>query len=130
MGLAWVRLDSNVGTHDKILSLIADPNPKRWQALSSYFIALGWSGGHGTDGLIPRSSLLFVHGTPQTARLLVTYDLWSEVGVTGWQINNYAERQQLSMVSEAKKAAQSLGGRKARCRQNHGPACGCWEGTK
>lgn len=126
MSLPWVRLDSNIGSHDKVTDLLSDPSQKKWQAAFSYTVALGWSGGHGTDGRIPKSALPFVHGTPTTARLLVTYRLWEE-GAGCWRIVNYAERQQLAIVSEEKRKAQSLGGKKARCRENHGPDCGCWE---
>ena len=126
MALPWVRLDANIGSHDKILALLADPSPKRWQAYASYMTALAWSGGQGTDGLIPQTALPFVHGTLATARLLVTYRLWEE-SLIGWRIVNYEARQELNIVAEAKRAAQAAGGRKARCRQNHGPDCGCWK---
>lgn len=126
MGLPWVRLDSNVGNHDKILSLKADPSPKKWQAMASYFVALGWSGGHGTDGRIPTYALDSVLGTAATARLLVKHRLWTEAA-TGYQIVNYEHRQELAIVAEAKRAAQSAGGRKSRCQTNHGPDCGCWK---
>ena len=125
MPLPWVRLDSNVGQHDKILALKHDPSPKRWQAMASYFVSLAWSGGQGTDGFIPAYALESVHATPQTARILVKYRLWTE-GITGYQIVNFEERQELAIVTEAKRAAQSMGGKKARCRSNHGPNCGCW----
>ena len=125
MSLPWVRLDANIGSHDKILGLVSDPSPKRWQALASYMVSLAWSGGHGTDGRIPAAALPFVHGTTTTARLLVTYRLWQEE--TGaWVIVNFDQRQELQIVSEAKRAAQSMGGKKARCQSNHGPKCGCW----
>ncbi len=88
-------------------------------------VSLAWSGGHGTDGRIPAAALPFVHGTTTTARLLVTYRLWQEE--TGaWVIVNFDQRQELQIVSEAKRAAQSMGGKKARCQSNHGPKCGCW----
>lgn len=125
MALPWVRLDSNVGHHDKILALKADPSAKKWQAMASYFVALAWSGGQGTDGHVPSYALESVHATPQTARLLVKYRLWVEA-TDGWNIINFANRQELNIVAEAKRAAQSMGGRKARCRANHGPDCGCW----
>jgi len=129
MSLPWVRLDANIGSHDKILGLVSDPSPKRWQALASYMVSLAWSGGHGTDGRIPAAALPFVHGTTTTARLLVTYRLWKEE--TGaWYIVNFDQRQELTVVSEAKRVAQSMGGRKARCREHHGPNCGCWRDTK
>ena len=125
MALPWVRLDANVGSHDKVLSLLADPSPKRWQAYASYMTALAWSGGHGTDGRIPSAALPFVHGNATTARLLVKHGLWRE-RTAAWEIVNYAERQELTIVSEAKRVAQSLGGKKSRCQTNHGPECGCW----
>lgn len=126
MPLPWVRLDTNIGSHDKVLNLLADPSPKRWQAFASYMVALGWAGGHGTDGRIPRAALPFVHGTEATARLLVKYRLWNET-TAAWQIVNYDERQETTRVTDAKRAAQSMGGKKARCQTNHGPSCGCWK---
>lgn len=126
MALPWVRLDSNIGSHDKILALLADPSAKRWQAAFSYTVALGWAGGQGTDGRIPVAALPFVHATPTTARLLVKYGLWEE-HPGSWQIVNYGDRQQLSVVADAKRAAQSLGARKANCKRHHGDECGCWE---
>lgn len=126
MPLPWVRLDSNIAQHDKILALKSDPSAKRWQAIASYMFSLGWSGGQGTDGFIPAYALESVHGTPQTARLLVKYGLWIE-GIAGYQIPNYAERQQLNAVTEAKKAAQSAGAKKANCKRFHGEDCGCWK---
>ncbi len=125
MPLPWVRLDANIGTHDKILALENDTSPKRFQALWSYTVALGWSGGQGTDGRIPSFALSQVKGTKLTADLLCHYRLWRKA-TDGWEIVNYANRQELEIVTEAKRAAQSMGGRKARCRQNHGPNCGCW----
>lgn len=126
MALPWVRLDVNIGSHDKVLSLLSDPSPKRWQAFASYACALGWAGGHGTDGRITRAALPFVHGTEATARLLVKHRLWREL-TDSWVIVNYDQRQELTVVTEAKREAQSRGGRKARCIQHHGPECGCWE---
>ena len=45
MGLPWVRLDANIATHDKMLALLADPSPQKWQAAASYMFALAWAGG-------------------------------------------------------------------------------------
>lgn len=131
MALPWVRLDSNIPTHDKILSLLSDPSAKRWQAMASYMFSLAWSGGHGTDGRIPKAALPFIHGTDATAGLLCAHGLW-EARTADWLIVNYALRQELDVITEAKRSAQSLGGKKARCRSNHGLDCGCWriEGGK
>jgi hypothetical protein len=125
MTLPWVRLDSNIASHDKILNLLADPAPVRWQAMTSYVCALGYAGGHGTDGKIPAAALGFVHGNARTARLLVKYGLWREV-TSGWEIVNYVARQELAAVSAGKRAAQQVAGKKAACTRWHGPDCGCW----
>jgi len=125
MALPWVRLDSNIPSHDKMLHLLADPSPKRWQACSSYMFSLAWSGGQGTDGRIPAVALPMVHGTPTTARLLVKYGLWDEV-TAGYKIRNYEERQELSIVAEGKRAAQRAGALKGNCLRHHGKDCGCW----
>ena len=121
-GLPWVRLDSNVGTHDKILALKADPSAKKWQAISSYFVALAWSGGHGTDGRIPAYALESVMGTAQTARLLVKHGLWVE-RTAAWEIKNWAERQELSAITAGKNEARRVAGEKANCKRWHGPLC-------
>lgn len=125
MPLPWVRLDSNIAAHDKILHLLSDPSPKRWQAAASYMFSLGWSGGTGTDGHIPTAALAFVHGTTTTAKLLVKYHLWEEA-TAGYQIRNYAHRQELLIVTESKRAAQRAGAVKGNCIRHHGPDCGCW----
>ena len=129
MALPWVRLDTNIATHDKILDLLADPSPKRWQAAFSYCASLAYSGGHGTDGRIPKAALPFVHGNPTTASLLCKYRLW-QARTADWVIVNYATRQELTETTDAKRQAQSLGGKKSRCIANHGPDCGCWEESK
>lgn len=125
MSLPWFRMDSNVASHDKILALLSDPSPKRWQAFASWVCASGWSVGHATDGRIPTVALPFVHGTPATARLLVKYRLWDEAA-TGWQIVNFAERQQLDVVTAGKNAARRAASEKANCTRHHPP--GCWQG--
>ena len=122
MALPWFRLDSHIASHDKILSLLADPSPKRWQASFSYVCAIGYAVDHGTDGAIPKIALSFVHGTPTTARLLVVYRLWEET-LTGWQIRNFAERQQLQIVTEAKKEFYKERASKGNCTRWHGDKC-------
>lgn len=125
MGLPWVRFDVNMPSHDKILALLSDPSPKRHQAVNLYAFSIMWSGGHGTDGRIPRAALPFVHGTETTARLLVKYRLWTEQ-TAAWQIVNFDQRQELDVIAEAKQAARTASGRKAACIKWHGPDCGCW----
>lgn len=119
MGLPWVRLDSNINQHDKVLSLLGDRDGYR--ALTVYVFGLGWSGGQGTDGFIPRGALPVLHGQDRHARLLVDHRLW-EYAEGGWRIRNWAERQETTGVSEAKRLASQ----KANCVRHHGPDCGCW----
>ena len=152
MGLPWVRLDSSIASHDKMLRLTGDPSAQRWQAAASYMFALGWSGLQGTDGRIPREALPFVHGTAKTARLLVKHGLWIEQNrmpnrmskpgsdheissvsslagpVIGYLIANYGDRQQLSVVSDAKTLAARTGALKANCVRWHGDSC--WKAGK
>ena len=127
MTLPWVRLDSSIASHDKILRLVSDPSPQRWQAAASYMFALGWSGLQGTDGKILREALPFVHGNAKTARLLVKHGLWLEA-VSGFQIVNYGERQQLSAVSDAKTKQLATAAQKANCNRWHGDSC--WKAGK
>lgn len=126
MGLPWVRLDANISSHDKILDLLSDPSPKKWQAAFSYCASLAYAGGHGTDGQIKKTALPFVHGTEPTARLLCRYRLW-EADDVGWWIINYGERQQLKVVSDAHASKKREASKKGNCVRHHGPQCGCWE---
>ena len=126
MALPWVRLDSHIASHDKILALVDDKSVKKWQAFSSYICALGWSADQGTDGYVPKTALPFVHGTTTTARLLVKYGLWDEdrLGL-GWHIRNFADRQETAAVSAGKRAARAYISEKGNCARWHGP--GCWQ---
>lgn len=126
MGLPWVRMDVNIPSHDKILRLISDPSPDRWQAVASYMFSFAWSGGAGTDGEIPPAALGMMHGNMETAALLVKYGLWDEIP-GGYSIRNYAHRQELEVVTAAKRAAQRAGALKANCQRFHGKDCGCWK---
>lgn len=124
MSLPWVRLDANIGTHDKTLSLLGRKDGHK--AFTLYVCALGWAGGHGTDGFIPTGALPVLHGTPRLADLLVAERLWEQAD-NGWWIRNYAHRQELEVVTAAKRAAQRIGAAQTNCRRYHGPDCGCWK---
>lgn len=122
MALPWVRLDANIATHDKVLDLLGDPSTKRWQAMTSYMFSIAWSGGHGTDGRIPKAALPVIHGTETTARLLCAYRLW-EPATNAWLIVNYAERQELDVVTASKVEARRISAEKANCSRWHGKNC-------
>lgn len=128
MALPWVRLDSNIYGHDKILALKSDPSPKKWQAIAVYMMSFAWSGGQGTDGFIPNYALEQIHATAVIARLLVKYGLWDD-GIAGYWIRNFADRQQLTTdqkTPEEIKQSQHIGGIKGNCIKYHGRECGCW----
>jgi hypothetical protein len=130
-GLPWVRLDANIGTHDKLAPLQLTPDGR--SAFVLYVCALGWAGGHGTDGHIPKHVLSFVAPglpkRPKLAQLLVEAGLWEYVE-GGWSIVNYLERQQSSIVTEAIGQQRSAASAKGNCRRWHGPDCGCWMGSQ
>lgn len=124
MTLQWVRLDANIGTHDKILRLVA--RREGWRAYGVYTFSLGYAGSHGTDGFVPETALPFIHGTQKHAELLVEHDLWEPIP-GGWSIHNFAHRQELSLVTATREAARRLSAAKANCVRWHGPDCGCWQ---
>ena len=124
MGLRWVRLDSNIASHDKILGLLEERDGVK--AAWMYVCALGHCGGHDTDGLVSFQSLPFVHGTRRLAELLVKHGLFRP-HPKGWEIPNWDERQQSSGTTQAIRDAQSAGAKKANCVRWHGPDCGCWK---
>ena len=130
MSLPWVRLDANIGTHDKTLELLDHKDGPR--AFTLYVCSIGWAGGHGTDGLIPKHALRAIAPALRTpeklAQLLVDVRLWEYVE-GGWQIRNYLERQQSSAVTEVKREHYSERGKKAACVRWHGPECGCWQAS-
>ncbi len=122
MALPWARIDTNIASHDKILSLAHDPSAKRWQAMSSYLVSIPWALGAGTGGRIPSYALPTVFGTPATARLLVVHRLWSE-RVDGWGIVNFDRRQPLPEVQEATAAKLQVASAKGNCVRWHGETC-------
>src|SRR3954469_14183479 len=100
MGLPWVRLDGDIATHDKTLSAVHQRGGKG--AMAVYMFALAWSGAHATDGHIPAAALRLLHGTPADARILTQAGLWETNG-DGWNIHNYAQRQELALTTEIKR---------------------------
>ena len=127
MGLPWVRLDSNIYSHDKIALLLNEKDG--WRAYAVYTFSLAFAGGHATDGYIPRHILPILRGTPKIAQQLVEHRLW-DYAEGGWKIHNWEIRQELAVVSEMKRAGKRLAGRKSQCVQRHGPDCGCWREPK
>lgn len=129
MALPWVRLDSNIAAHDKILALLGEkPEALAYRSAFSYVCSLGYAAMHGTDGMIPFSALPFIHGNKRTAGLLVAHYLWTPDRL-GWQIHNYDKRQQLAATQKAILNARRVGAAKGNCVRWHGENCGCWEAS-
>lgn len=124
MGLQWVRLDSNIASHDKILPLLDEKNGK--DAAWMYVCSLGYCGHNATDGFIPFGAMPFIHGRRVWGDLLVKYGLWAP-DPKGWRIPNWIERQELTMTTEAKRAQKAIAAQKANCIRWHGSDCGCWQ---
>lgn len=122
MALPWARMDTNIASHDKILSLAHDPSAKRWQALSAYLLSIPWATGAGTNGRIPSYALGTIFATPATARLLVKHRLWSE-RVDGWEIVNFSRRNPTAEVADAALEAKQVGGKHGNCKRWHGETC-------
>lgn len=122
MSLPWVRLDSNIGTHDKVLSLLAERDGAK--AFVLYISALGYSGAHGTDGRIPKYALTVNHGTVRLATMLVDKRLWEyDPAGEGYVIRNWDIRQEMTVTTDAKTRAA----RRAACKRWHGEDCMCWK---
>jgi hypothetical protein len=117
MGLPWVRLDANIGTHDKLLALIHAHEPRTNRAsertnrglaaAAVYMFGLAWAGGQGTDGYLPRAVLPYIHGSERTADLLEAAGLWDPDDQSdGWWIHNFAGRQAIAEIRERSEAAR------------------------
>ena len=124
MSLPWVRLDSNIASHDKIVRLLSQKDGHK--AFTLYVCGLGYAGGHATDGHIPTAALPFIHGTERLARQLVEVQLWDSAD-EGWSIRNWGSRQELAIVTSIKEAAKRRASAKANCTRWHAPECGCWK---
>lgn len=127
-GLPWVRLDSNIYVHDKILRL--QDQRDGWRAFGVYVQGLSYSGGHETDGFIPRHVLKIIGGTSKHAEMLIEHRLWEhscdEDGNAGYQIRNWFERQEPPDLREFKARVRREAGIKGACVRWHGEDCGCW----
>lgn len=125
MALPWVRLDTNIGTHDKILELLEHRDGPK--AFVLYISAMGWSGGAGQDGRIPAHALGINHGNRKLADLLVDVRLWEHIEGGGYRFPTWDRRQEPAIAREVRATLKAMGGRKGNCVRWHGPDCGCWQ---
>ena len=124
MSLPWVRFDTSLPDHPKILELVDGRGGR--EAGFVYCCSLAYAGKHGTDGFIPKAALSRVNGRPADAQRLVEVGLW-ETAVGGWQIHGWLERQQAAAVGEDVLAAKRRASAKGNCVRHHGADCGCWK---
>ena len=108
MPLPWVRLDTAMPDHPKIIDLV-DGHREGRAAAFVWVCSLAYAGKHGTDGFIPKGALQRINGRQSDAKLLVTVGLWKDEGV-GWTINGWAEFQESNeetqkRADKARKAA-------------------------
>ena len=92
MPLPWVRLDTTMPDHPKIIDL-CDRGDAGMAAAFVWVCSLAYAGKHGTDGFIAKGALSRLNGKPKHAQLLVAHALWDELLPKGWQIHGWDEYQ-------------------------------------
>jgi hypothetical protein len=111
MPLPWVRLDTAMPDHPKVVELVDEHGDAGMAAAFVWVCSLAYAGKHGTDGAIRRGLLARLNGKAKHAALLVKVRLWDQVE-GGWQIHNWAEYQMAANLDELlPAAARSNGGR-------------------
>ena len=99
-GLPWIRFDTSLPDHPKILRLVAMKDGRA--AAFVYCCSLAYSGKHGTDGLIEDYALGRINGKPGDAAKLVEVGLW-HVCPGGWLINGWADKQESTDETQARR---------------------------
>lgn len=116
MPLPWVRLDTAFPRNHKVVALLSHRNHR---AVLVYLFGLAYAGEQGTDGFIPRETLILLRARSADAHALVNVGLWHEEP-GGWQINDWAEFQPTSAEQRARsqKARDAAAVRWAKARHN------------
>lgn len=99
MALPWVRLDTGLPDHPKMLTLLAE---KRHRAALAYVYSLAYSGRHELDGFIPATALPFIHATKGDAVALCEIGLW-HARPGGYEINDWADYQPSNEETQRRK---------------------------
>lgn len=89
MSLPWIRLDTNLPSNHKVLTLVSE---RKYRAVLTYILGLTYTGGHELDGFIPSAALPFIHGTSADAKSLCDVGLWRQTQ-GGWTVNGWDEFQ-------------------------------------
>jgi hypothetical protein len=112
MSLPWIRLDTTLADHPKMLALMEG---KHHRAALAYILGLAYSGRHELDGFVPGSALPFIHATKADARALVDVGMWT-LTTGGYQINGWSDFQ----VSNEETRARREKAQKAAMKRWHG----------
>lgn len=99
MALPWVRLDTGLPDHPKMLALM---HGKKHRAALAYVLGLAYCGRHELDGYIPTPALPYIHATKSDAQALCEVGLW-HARQGGYEINDWAEYQPSSEETARKK---------------------------
>lgn len=129
MSLPWVRLDTALPDHPKMLALVDGYKDGRASAFV-FVCSMAYAGRHGTDGYIPRAALPRIGGRNVDADRLVEVGLWHKDGANGWVIHGWAEYQPSTDETQERKRRIQESSRKANCVRWHGPDCGCWKDSE
>lgn len=104
MPLPWVRLDTAMPDHPKIIDLVDGHGEAGMAAAFVWVCSLTYAGKHGTDGFIPRGALARLNGKSKHADLLVRVGLWHDQAGVGWQINGWTEFQMSTEETQTRSA--------------------------
>lgn len=108
MALPWVRLDTGLPDHPKMLALI---NAKKHKSALVYTLGLSYCGRHELDGFIPEAALPFIHGTKSDAQALCEVGFW-HARKGGYEINDWASYQPTSEEHTRRKERARLAAEK------------------
>ena len=90
MGLPWIRLDTNMPDHPKVLGLLTE---KDGRALAFVWICcMAYAGKHETAGFVPREAISRVNAKPADMAALVRHGLLTEIP-GGWEIHGWDDYQ-------------------------------------
>lgn len=104
-GFPWIRLQTTMFEHPKILNLKED---KQWRAVVSHLEAMTYIGRNGLAGYIPKTAVRLLHIPMTDVQRLVAEGLWAPAP-GGWQINGWEEYQ----LADAESVARSEKAKKA-----------------
>jgi hypothetical protein len=124
-GLPWIRFDTTLPDHPKILALLGLRDGHR--SAFVYCCALAYAGRHGTDGYIPDAALTRINGRKADSANLVQVGLFDPDDDGGWHIHDYADYQQTNLITAEITEKRRKASRKGNCVRHHGESCGCYK---